>query len=79
MKNYMDFVLESVRATPGVTLLDVDPGKSTNRYKYKDNGLKNRVIKLLYVELHCKCLILFYFCTNIDTKYICLLRIYIFE
>ena len=38
-------ISEAVRATPGVTLLDVDPGKSTNRTVFTFVGSPDTIIE----------------------------------
>ena len=41
----IDAIAESIRATPGCTLLDVDPGKSTNRTVYTFVGTPEAVVE----------------------------------
>ena len=44
-QSVIDAISDAIRATPGCTLLDVDPGKSTNRTVYTFVGAPAAVVR----------------------------------
>src|SRR4249920_1577543 len=44
-RSVIDAIAEAVRGTPGCTLLDVDPGQSTNRTVYTFVGTPQAVVE----------------------------------